>query len=184
MRRGSRNRGSGLARFWDRTGPTARLGYGMIIVVALWWIGLDTVVVAGVQIPWPIGLLVAAMGWARVGLAMRPMLALIALSLLFDLGANAPFGSYMIVALTTYGVHAAAESALDLEHDPVLQGVLPFLSLFAGLLVLWTLASVGAGHFARLAPLVLTGFATALVFGALAPVFHLRMRPGALAGRA
>lgn len=176
-------RGS-AARTWRRTGPNGRLVIGVLIVITIWWIGLDTVSVAGITVPWPLGLLVAAMGWARVGLSMRPMITLVVLSFLFDLSANAPFGSYAIVALATYGVHAAAESALDLENDPLAKSLLPFVSLLAGLMVLWVLASSSAGYVARLTPLLLTGIATALAYGALSHVFHLRARPGVRAGRA
>lgn len=183
MRRRRQTMAMQAARRWRATGPNWRLAAGAAVVFALWWTGLDTVVVAGIQIPWPIGLLVAAMGWARVGLSMRPMLALVALSILFDLGYNAPFGSYMIAALATYGVQAAAESALDLDYDPLMQGVLPFVSLFAGLVVLWILAGASAGHLAPFTPLALSGIATAIAFSVLAPVFHLRVRPGTFAGR-
>lgn len=183
MRRARRNSAMEIARRWRATGPNWRLAAGVALVIVLWWAGLDTVVIAGVLVPWPIGLMVAAMGWARVGLAMRPMLALVGLSLLFDLGYNAPFGSYMIAALATYGVQAAAESALDLDYDPLMHGLLPFVSLFAGLFVLWILASASAGHLARFTPLALSGLATALAFTVLSPIFHLRVRPGAMAGR-
>ncbi|MEM1152228.1 MAG: hypothetical protein AAGI03_17075 [Pseudomonadota bacterium] len=183
MRSRRRNRGREIARRWRATGPNARLAVGIAIVVLSWWVGLDTVVLAGIVVPWPIALLVAAMGWARVGLSMRPMLALVALSLLYDLGYNAPIGSYMIAALVTYGIQSAAESALDLDYDPLMQGALPFISLFAGILVLWVLASGSAGHLARVTPLLLSGVVTALAFSVLSPVFHLRRRPGALAGR-
>ncbi|MEM9738304.1 MAG: hypothetical protein AAF829_00410 [Pseudomonadota bacterium] len=184
MRRGSTNWAVRLALWWRGTGPNTRLALGIGAVVLLWWLGLGRIEVAGVLLPWPVGLLLAAMGWARVGLAMRPMLALVSLSILFDLGSNAPIGSYMIVALITYGVHAAAESALDLEHDPLMRSMLPFVSLFAGLMVLWVLASASTGQLARLSSLVFSGMATALAFGLLAPLFHLRIRPGARVGRA
>lgn len=173
-----------LARWWRGRGGNTRLGVGILAVLILWWISLDTVVLFGVEVPWPIGLLVAAMGWARVGLSMRPMASLVALSVLFDLGVNAPIGSYLIVALVTYGVHAAAGSALDLEHDPFLNGILPFVSLVAGLFVLWILASASAGHATRLAPIVSAGLATAVAYSVLAPLFHLRVRPGGMLGRA
>ncbi|MEM1105850.1 MAG: hypothetical protein AAGH87_05620 [Pseudomonadota bacterium] len=173
-----------VARWWRARTAPARLGFGTLLVVLFWAADLGQLSVLGFDVPWPIGLLLAAMGWARVGLAMRPMATLVGLSFLFDLGANAPFGSYMLVALSTYGVHAAAEAALDLDYDPLLKTLLPFVSLCVGLLALWGLASVATGHIVQLTPLVISGGATALAYAALAPVFHLRGRPGAALGGA
>lgn len=167
-----------LSSAWKRTGPNSRLALGIAVVVSIWFFGLTPWRVGGVELPWPVMLLAAAVGWSRVGLYMRPVFALIVLSFLYDLTATAPFGSYMIVALSAYGVQVLAQSALDMDNGAVLETLIPFVSLAAGFLVLWGVASVATGYAIRLFPILMTGLSTAILYSFLAPVFDLRTRYG------
>lgn len=180
----SRRRESALRRSWRRTGPNGRLGTGLLVVLALWFAGLVYSGMALPEIAWPSVVLVAAVGWSRVGLALRPMVALVLLGLLQDLAHAAPLGSYVMVALCTYWFHAALERALDLDRDPMLATLAPFISLAAGIVMIWIIASSIAGHAAAVLPLILTGLTSALTYTLIHPLLDLQSRPGELAGRA
>ena len=171
-----------LLRFWQRSGPTSRLLIGTLIAVLIWWIGLRGVSLFGFEPAWPLVLLCAAVGWGRVGLAVRPMAALVILGLLQDVSATAPFGSYAIVALVTYGFHAAVGSALDFDRDPILSSVRPFISLAVGFALLWFMASNSAGHAVAGWPLFATGLTTAIAYGLLRGLFDLGERPVSAGG--
>lgn len=167
-----------LLRSWRRTNPVTRMIIGAALVGIIWFMGLTPWRVAGVDLPWPILLLVAAVGWSRVGLFMRPVFVLIGLSLLYDISSAAPLGSYMIVALSAYGVQVLAQSALDMDNGAVLETAIPFLSMAVGIVVLWILASASAGYPMRILPFMTAGLATALAYVLLAPMFNLRARSG------
>lgn len=167
-----------LLRSWRRTNPVTRLIIGAALVGLVWFLGLTPWRIAGIDLPWPILLLAAAVGWGRVGLFMRPVFVLIGLSLLYDISAAAPLGSYMIVALSAYGVQVLAQSALDMDNGAVMETAIPFLGLATGIAVLWVLASASAGYLMRILPFMTTGLATALAYILLAPMFNLRARSG------
>jgi len=135
-----------IVRTWQRMGPSSRLAVGALLMVAVWWFGLRGASLFGIAPPWPMVTLCAAVGWGRVGLAIRPMLDLVVLGLLQDVSAAAPFGSYAIVGLATYGFHAAVGSAVDFDRDPILSSVRPFVSLGVGMALLWFVASNAAGY--------------------------------------
>lgn len=175
-------RPSTFARFWQRLGPSGRLLFGTLIAVVFWWVGLRGLNLFGTEITWPLILLCAAIGWGRVGLAIRPMVALVALGLLQDTSASAPFGSHAIVALATYGFHAAVGGALDFDRDPILSSVRPFISLVLGFALLWFVASNAAGHAVALWPLFASGLATAVAYILLRSVFDLGERPVSAGG--
>lgn len=178
----ARRQTSPLLRLWQRTGPTGRLLAGIAVLAAIWWVGLRGVSLFGTELPWPLVLLCGAVGWGRVGLAIRPMVALVGLGLLNDISAAAPFGSYAIVALATYGFHAAMGSALDFDRDPVLSSLRPFVSLVFGFALLWFIASNAAGHAVPLWPLMATGLSTAVAYAVLRGVLDLGERPVSAGG--
>ncbi|MCI4645020.1 MAG: hypothetical protein MRY64_09575 [Hyphomonadaceae bacterium] len=167
-----------IAMSWRRTGANTRLAVGAILVIAGWFASLSPFRLAGMDLPWPLMILVAAVGWSRAGLYMRPVFLLIVLSLLFDISTSAPFGSYMLVALSAYGVQVMAQSALDMDNGAVLETAIPFFSLATGILALWGLASASSGYAIKILPIMMIGFATALAYVLTAPVFNLRTRYG------
>ena len=175
-------RGQGIwhhvLRSWSRSNPISRLVIGAILVVIVWFVGLTPWAIGGFELPWPILLLVAAVGWSRIGLFMRPVFALVLLSLLYDIAAAAPLGSYMIVALSAYGVQVLAQSALDTEQGAVMETAIPFLALATGMAILWVIASASSGYPMRILPFLTSGLATAIAYMVLAPAFNLRARSG------
>lgn len=168
-----------IRRWWRRTGQSQRLVIGTALVLGIWLGGLTPRSLAGIDIAWPYAFLCAAVGWSRIGVSIRPMLVLVLLGLLQDLFMTAPLGAHTIVALATYGAHAAAGNMLDLDNDPLVARLLPFGSLGLGLALVWLLATVSAGHAVSLAPLILAGVTTVLLYLVIEPVLDLRVRSSA-----
>ncbi len=171
-----------VAMQWQRTGPNARLLIGVIMIVSIMLIGQSPRFVFGIEIAWPYAALAGGIGWARVGLSIRPMLALALLGLLQDILSMAPLGCFMIVNLVTYGLHAGAADSLDTERDPVLGQLLPHVSLLAGFIAVWIIASGLADTAVPLLPLMLSWLTTSLVYILIQPILDLDRRPGEFAG--
>lgn len=167
---------------WHMAGPNTRLVIGTILIVAIMLFGLTPRSIFEQELAWPYAALIGAVGWARVGLSIRPMLVLCALGLLQDLISMAPLGCFMMVNLMTYGLYAAMVGALDTEHDPVLARLLPFVSLLAGIISVWLIASALADHAVSLLPLIGVWLTTSVIYALLQPVFDLNRRPGDLGG--
>lgn len=172
-----------LERQWRRSGANTRLAIGAGVVVAVWLLSLSPRMVLGIEIALPLALLCAAVGWARVGLSVRPMIGLVVLGLLHDISTGAPLASFGVAALCTYGFQAAAGGALDVENDPVLRRVLPLFSLSLGTALIWVIASSAIGHPTRIAPLAWTLLSSLVFYTLVTDIFNLRQRPGAAAGR-
>ncbi|MEO0466429.1 MAG: hypothetical protein AAF216_07780 [Pseudomonadota bacterium] len=177
-----RRQESNLARIWRRTGPTTRLIVGSVLVALVWWVGLRSDSALGTSLPWPLALLCAAVGWGRVGLAIRPMAALLALGLLYDISAAAPLGSHAIIALATYGFHAAMGSALDFDRDPILSSIRPIISLALGFGLLWFVASSASGHAAAVWPMIASFLTTSAAYLVLKAPLNLGERPVSASG--
>lgn len=177
-----RGMAGGVLMHWQMAGPNTRLMLGTSLVVVIMLFGLTPRTVFGMDLAWPYAALVAAVGWARVGLSIRPMLVLCALGFLQDLVSMAPLGCFVMVNLITYGLYTVMAGALDTAHDPVLARLLPFVSLLAGVMSVWLIASTLADHAVSLLPLIGVWITTALLYVALQPVFDLNRRPGEYGG--
>lgn len=170
-----------IERSWRRTGPGRRLLAGLGALLLIWFLGLIQTGLTGLSLPWPFVLLVAAVGWSRRGLSLRPMMAIVVLGLAQDLSHAAPFGSFAIAGLATYALHAGIIRSLDVERDPVLSAAMPFLSLTAGVILIWIVASNVAGHAAELATLAASWLATLLLYAIVHPMLDLNTRSGTMA---
>jgi hypothetical protein len=53
----------------------------------------------GFPLAWPFAALWGAMGWGRVGLALRPMMLLVLFGLMQDIVSNAPLGCFAMINL-------------------------------------------------------------------------------------
>lgn len=168
----------GLASNWRETRATARLviGAGFVCLVGL--VGMTPHRLFGLELVWPYAAMWAALGWARSGISLRPMLALSLLGLAQDVASEAPLGSLVIVNLATYGAHALALDTLEVQRDRVLERVLPPFSLMVGFFTLWVVASSVADHAVRVWPLVLAWGVTALSYGLVHPLFRLTSASG------
>ncbi len=163
---------------WRMAGPNTRLVIGTTLISAIMLFGLTPRSLFGAELAWPYAALAGAVGWARVGLSIRPMLVLCALGLLQDLISMAPLGCFMMVNLVTYGLYAAMAGALDTAHDPVLARLLPYVSLLAGVIAVWLIASALADHAVSLLPLIGVWLTTSVFYLLTQPVFNLNRRPG------
>lgn len=172
---------SEVERLWRRTGPIRRLLIGFAVLMLIWFAGLLQTGLTGLALPWPYVLLAASVGWGRSGLSLRPMFAILLLGLAQDLSHAAPFGSFAIAGLAIYGFHASFTRSVDLERDPVLSAVMPFVSLTLGVILVWILASNVAGHTAEFGPLAASWLATLALYAIARPVLDLGSRASSTA---
>lgn len=158
---------------WRRTGLTGRLGVGVaaIILFTLAWDQLAGAMDAAVR--WPVTGLVAAVGWARVGILMRPMFVLFLLGLAFDSVSHAPFGVFPLVFLGTYALLASAGLMLGGEMDPLTGSVLPYLGLAAGFVMLWLFASVIVADLVDPLPLIFAWLTSSALYFLFEGLFDL-----------
>lgn len=158
---------------WQRTGLTGRLGTGLVVIILLTLAWDQMSSAFNTRLPWPMLGLVAAVGWARIGLSIRPMLALLVLGLIIDSVSQAPFGVFPIVFLSTYWLLTMAGSVLGAEVDPVLGSVFPFVGLACGYLLLWISASVIVSAPVDVAPLLMGWVLSSIVYAVFEGVFDL-----------
>lgn len=152
------------------------IGFSLVALVGL--VGQTPKFLFGVQIVWPHAALWAAVGWASVGMSLRPMLLLCLFGLAQDVSFSGPLAVFWIVNLSAYGVAAWLSGILDVEKDPVQALVVAAVSMAVAFFVLWLLASATANHAVRLLPRLQEWLITLLVFLPIAPVFRLGGRPG------
>ena len=121
-----------------------RVGLGLLIVLVVTYFEVRDWSLLGWDITWPIAALVAAVGWGRFNLAVRPTLAIIVLGLLYDAMSHAPFGTFPLIFLATYVlVRTVSQGIFGAERiDPVTEWVLPYLMLALGSLLVWVIASI------------------------------------------
>ncbi len=181
----ARIRFSNKRRFaiWDGLGPTPRLIVGALLIVVIGLIGMTPKEIGGFPIPWPYAALWGAVGWGRVGIALRPMLLLILFGLAQDIGFNAPLGCFAVLNLTVYGLSSAISDTLD-DRQPLVAFIVPMVLFIAAFIIIWTLASVMENHPAPALKLLTTLLFTGALYGALHPIFDLGRRPGQLPGKA
>ena len=167
---------------WQRTRPSARLLVGIMIITLVGLSGLTRKSLFGVEMIWPYAALWGAVGWASVGLAVRPMIVLAGFGIAQDVSFNAPIGSFVLVNLSTYAVAATLSETFDVESDPVRALLVSSVSMAAGIFVLWMLSGGVTEQVALLAPLVSVYLLTLILFVPLGGLFRLGARPGETLG--
>ena len=87
---------------WSRTGSTARLIIGAIIVIIVGYAGVVFIAPTGLDIFWPYAPLWAAVGWGSSRLSFRPAAALVVIGIVMDLVADAPIGCWSSILLVAF----------------------------------------------------------------------------------
>jgi hypothetical protein len=170
-----------LAMRWENARPRARLLVGAVIVLLIGMVGLTPKSLFGVTLAWPYVGLIAAVGWGRSGLRFGPMIFLLMFGFAQD-ASQAPWGSHGLASLLTYGLTAMVSQMVDTERTPLLSFLLPVISLFFGITLVWIAASISSGHVVRVTPMLTAYFATLVVHMLIAPLFELSARRGHVSG--
>lgn len=161
-----------LALRWENAPPRMRLLIGAMIVMLIGMAGLTPKSFFGMTLAWPYVGLIAAVGWGRSGLGFGPMLFLLLFGFAQD-ASQAPWGSHGLANLLTYGLAASVSQMADTERTPLLSFVLPVVTLFFGITLVWIVASVSSGHMVRITPILTAYFATLVVHMLMSPLFDL-----------
>ena len=172
-----------LALRWEEARPRARWISGVMLVAVIGLVGLTPKTLFGVQLSWPYIGLIAAVGWGRSGMAFAPMAFLLMFGFAQD-ASQAPWGSHGFANLLTYGLAVIGSQMADTGRSPILRFVLPVVTLFFGIMLVWLVASVSSGHIARVTPMLTAYFATLVVHMLIAPLFDLGIRRGVSGGAA
>lgn len=163
---------------WSKSGPTPRLAFGIVVISVVGAFGLTRNDIFGLSFAWPYAALWGAVGWGRVGLSIRPMLALIAFGMVQDVIFHAPFGCFEVVNLLTYAGSTAIASQFDVMNEPLIAVVSPVLLFAAAFLLLWLMASTLEDHPVRIMPLVAAMMTTSVLYAVVHRAFNLGRRPG------
>lgn len=166
-----------LALRWEGARPRTRLAFGAVFVIVIGMVGLTPKSLFGLPLAWPYLGLIAAVGWGRSGIGFAPMALLLLFGFAQD-ASQAPWGSHGLANLLTYGLAAMVTQMADTERSPILSFVLPVVTLFVGITLVWLVASISSGHVVRVTPLLTAYFATLVVHMVIAPLFDLGIRRG------
>lgn len=164
-----------MALRWEAARPRGRLLVGALIVLAIGMAGLTPRSFFGVDLAWPYVGLIAAVGWGRSGIGFGPMVLLVLFGFAQD-ASQAPWGSHGLANLLIYGLSAMVHQMFDTERTPFLSFILPVVTLFSGITLVWIVASISSGHIVRVTPLLTAYFATLVVHMLIAPLFDLGVR--------
>ena len=161
-----------LAVRWEAARPRLRLLIGALVVLVIGMVGLTPKSFFGVPLAWPYVGLIAAVGWGRSGIAFGPMVLLVLFGFAQD-ASQAPWGSHGLANLLIFGLSAMVHQMFDTERTPFLSFILPVVTLFSGIALVWIVASISSGHIVRVTPLLTAYFATLVVHMLIAPLFDL-----------
>ena len=161
-----------LAVRWEAARPRLRLLVGALVVLVIGMVGLTPKSFFGVPLAWPYVGLIAAVGWGRSGIAFGPMVLLVLFGFAQD-ASQAPWGSHGLANLLIFGLSAMVHQMFDTERTPFLSFILPVVTLFSGIALIWIVASISSGHIVRVTPLLTAYFATLVVHMLIAPLFDL-----------
>jgi hypothetical protein len=169
---------------WSKSGPSARLTFGCIVIAVVGLFGLTRNDIFGLSFAWPHAALWGAVGWGRVGLSIRPMIALIVFGAIQDVIFHAPFGSFEVINLLTYAASTAIASEFDVTSEPLI-AIAASVLLFAGaFLLLWLMASTLEDHAVRVVPLIAAMLTTGMLYALVHKMFDLGRKPGESVGQA
>ncbi len=163
---------------WSQTPPTSRLLVGVLLIAGVGFLGLTPHTAFDIKLIWPHAALWGAVGWASVGLSLRPMLFLCAFGFAQDIAFNSPIAVFMIVNLATYGVAASFSGMFDVDTDPVKGLIVAAIAMAVGFFLLWVLASGTVDYVIPLTPLLQAWFVTLLLYLPIATLFQLGGVPG------
>lgn len=164
-----------LALRWEAAGPRTRLAVGAFVVALIGMVGLTPKSFLGVPLAWPYVGLIAAVGWGRSGIAFAPMAVLVLFGFAQD-ASQAPWGAHGLANLLIFGLAALVNQTFDTERTPFLSFILPVVTLFSGIALVWLVASVSSAHIVRVTPMLTAYFATLVVHMLIAPLFDLGTR--------
>ena len=163
---------------WSQSGPSPRLLFGAAIIAIVGVLGMTPKAFFGIPLAWPFAALWGAMGWGRVGLALRPMVLLVVFGLMQDIVSNAPLGCFAMINLLVYGVSAGIAEQTDGMRDTLVAVVGPVVMLIVAFLLVWGFASITGDHLVRAWPLMTSFIATGAVYAVGNQMFDLGRRPG------
>jgi hypothetical protein len=172
-----------LSMRWDAARPRLRLAIGALIVALVGLAGLTPKALFGVPLTWPYVSLIAAVGWGRSGLAFGPIILLVLFGFAQD-ASQAPWGSHGLANLLTFGLAVVVSQTFDGDRGSGAGFALPLACLFAGVALVWALASIAVGHAVRVTPMLAAYFATVIIYMLMAPLFDLGIRRGLRGGAA
>lgn len=175
---GSSNKRMVRRSAWSQITPSYRLLFGFCFICIIGLMGQTPKSIFDIQIIWPHAALWAAVGWASVGLAVRPMLLLCVLGIAQDISFDGPIAVFWIVNLIAYGIAVWLNELFDVEKDPVKALMVAGVAMGGGFVALWLLASGTADHGVRIFPRVQEWLLTLILFVPLAPMFRLGGLPG------
>ena len=164
-----------IALRWEAAGPRSRLIIGALVVALIGMVGLTPKSFFGVPLAWPYVGLIAAVGWGRSGMAFGPMVLLVLFGFAQD-ASQAPWGSHGLANLLIFGLAVLVNQTFDTERTPFLSFILPVVTLFSGIALVWVTASISSGHIVRVTPMLTAYFATLVVHMLIAPLFDLGTR--------
>ena len=166
------------ASMWSKTTPAMRLATGTLIIVVIGLFGQTPKSLFGLEIIWPHAALIGAAEWGLSGHRFSPMIVLVLLGLVQDISFVASLGCFVLVNLTTYGLTAFASESMDAGNDPIIRAIIPVVSIAAGFVMLWAIASATSGQIATVRPLVGAFAMTIALHFLLAQFFDLGVRAG------
>lgn len=172
-----------IALRWEAAGPRTRLLIGALVVGLIGMVGLTPKTFLGVTLAWPYIGLIAAAGWGRSGMAFAPMALLVLFGFAQD-ASQAPWGAHGLANLLIFGLSALVHQMFDTDRTPFLSFILPVVTLFSGIALVWTVASISSGHIVRVTPMLTAYFATLVVHMLIAPLFDLGTRASLSRGSA
>lgn len=156
-----------------KSGRMIRILIGTLIVIVAGVISQSPLILESPEWPLPNVALWAAAGWGLTGLAVRPMLLLIAFGFAQDIQIGAPIGASIVVNLVAFGASAYLSSRTEREVSDTANLLYALLAIVAGFIALVLLAMTVSQSSPRLLPILGDLGVTTLLFLIFFPFFNL-----------
>ena len=169
----TRSKSGGFSSGSGKTGRTVRIIIGTLVVIIAGMVQQSPLVMSSPELPWPNVALWAAAGWGLTGLAIRPMLLLIAFGFAQDIQVDAPVGAFIVVNLVAFGASAFLAQRMEREVSDGMGLFYALLAILAGFIAMTLLAVAVTQSSPRLLPILGDLGVTLLLFLVLFPVFNL-----------